>query len=450
MLGVAAQGIYFTFQLTPPSKAEKWFPASHMTTELSSFISKNYYSPDYSDYAVFTIFWGIKELDLEQLDPYYPNLFKGGVVYDSSFDLSTKEAQDHMLSVCEQMQTVTCAEGCDNDGYGTLRMQTTMQTHSCFLADMKKELGGVLPTGAAFLPALKRFRNNVDGGKYASDAVGADYDRTIGIVGGQLKFAAVRIRSSMRSELPFVTGVKVRDRVNEILDGWRASAPASMKSIKYEAEGVFAQYDLGAQLLAGFFSGVAIAMPAAFIVVLLSTRNIFISVVAIVSVAFIVSSVLGFCKSAMDWDLGMGEAIAGVIVIGYSVDFCVHLAHMYQESIYYGLVDRSSRCAFAAKNLGTTIFAGAITTSGAGIPMFACFFYFFFKMALLITVTIMYSLLFSIGFFMSVLWLVGPNGNFGTFPSPVEWQCWARLLMGKTAQNGGKQAGKQAESSATE
>jgi len=93
---------------------------------------------------------------------------------------------------------------------------------------------------------------------------------------------------------------------------------------------------------------------------------------------------------------------------------------MYQESLHYGLSDRSSRCAFAAKNLGTTIVAGAFTTSGAGIPMFFCFFYFFFKMALLITVTIMYSLLFSIGFFMSVLWLVGPNDNFGTLPSPFQ------------------------------
>jgi len=111
--------------------------------------------------------------------------------------------------------------------------------------------------------------------------------------------------------------------------------------------------------------------------------------------------------------MGTGEAIAGVIVIGYSVDFCVHLAHMYHEADRYGHHERDARCQFAIRNLGTTIFAGALTTSGAGVPLFFCFFYFFFKMALLITVTIMYSLIFSIGFFMSVLWLIGPNGNFG-------------------------------------
>ena len=31
-----------------------------------------------------------------------------------------------------------------------------------------------------------------------------------------------------------------------------------------------------------------------------------------------------------------GEAIAGVIVIGYSVDYVVHLAHMYCEAKHFG------------------------------------------------------------------------------------------------------------------
>ena len=34
--------------------------------------------------------------------------------------------------------------------------------------------------------------------------------------------------------------------------------------------------------------------------------------------------------------LCQGEAIAGVIVIGYSVDYVVHLAHMYCEGKHFG------------------------------------------------------------------------------------------------------------------
>lgn len=61
-----------------------------------------------------------------------------------------------------------------------------------------------------------------------------------------------------------------------------------------------------------------------------------IEVIEILMLCCQVLCVLGFCKSAMDWDLGVGEAIAGVIVIGYSVDYVVHLAHMYCEGKHFG------------------------------------------------------------------------------------------------------------------
>jgi len=60
----------------------------------------------------------------------------------------------------------------------------------------------------------------------------------------------------------------VRDLVKELVEKWKATAPSSMQSIKYDADGVFAGFDLGSQLLSGFFSGVSIAMPAAFGVLL--------------------------------------------------------------------------------------------------------------------------------------------------------------------------------------
>ena len=44
----------------------------------------------------------------------------------------------------------------------------------------------------------------------------------------------------------------------------------------------------------------------------------------------IVASVMGFCKWAMGWGLGIAESIAAVIVIGFSVDYVVHLGHMYR------------------------------------------------------------------------------------------------------------------------
>ena len=50
---------------------------------------------------------------------------------------------------------------------------------------------------------------------------------------------------------------------------------------------------------------------------------------AIATIIGIVACVLGMCHAVFEWELGIAESIAAVIVIGFAVDFTVHLAHMY-------------------------------------------------------------------------------------------------------------------------
>eukprot|EP00971_Amphidinium_carterae_P143735 2847952-Amphidinium_carterae.1 len=47
------------------------------------------------------------------------------------------------------------------------------------------------------------------------------------------------------------------------------------------------------------------------------------------SVAPVVVCVLGLYRNVMAWDFDIGEVSAGAIVPGYSVDYVVHLAHIY-------------------------------------------------------------------------------------------------------------------------
>jgi hypothetical protein len=414
-LATAAQGAYFASQLTPPDKAEQWFPDNHMLIELGSFMGDNFYSPDTAQYAVLEFFWGIEGSDLSDFNVYHPD--EGGKVakFDSSFDLSTPEAQAAMLDTCQKLRTLECdRDGCDNKGYNkrTLMMQTEEKSISCFLEDFKDWNKGVLPVGDAFLPLLKQFRTENPPG-YGSEVLESNYLHDIGIISGSLKYATIRIRSTIRSDLPHNKGIAVRKVVADFVERIKGDMPKDMKSFKYHADGLFAGYDLGEELLSGFFSGCAIAGPIAFLVLLLSTKNIITSLYAVFCVGSIVACVLGFCKSAMGWSLGIGEAIAGVIVIGYSVDYVVHLAHMYCEGGHHGNITRESRCIFAISNMGSTVFAGAVTTAASAVIMFICFLYFFVKMAILICITIMYSFIFSLGLFMALMWTAGPEGNMG-------------------------------------
>ena len=71
------------------------------------------------------------------------------------------------------------------------------------------------------------------------------------------------------------------------------------------------------------------------LVLVLATGNIIVAFYAIMSIALIVASVLGAARLYAGWSLGVAESIAGVIVIGFSVDYTVHLGHIYKEAVMY-------------------------------------------------------------------------------------------------------------------
>merc|ERR1712054_151738 len=72
--------------------------------------------------------------------------------------------------------------------------------------------------------------------------------------------------------------------------------------------------------------------------------------------------------------------------------------------------------------------------------MFVCQIMFFYKMAVLISLTISFSFLYSLGFFMSACILIGPHGNFGSLKALFQKKVsveprledWNKRLTSKT------------------
>lgn len=63
-------------------------------------------------------------------------------------------------------------------------------------------------------------------------------------------------------------------------------------------------------------------------ILLLSTRNIILSFFSILCVAIVIVSEVALMVY-MEWQMGISESISVVIIIGLSVDYCVHLATDY-------------------------------------------------------------------------------------------------------------------------
>lgn len=112
--------------------------------------------------------------------------------------------------------------------------------------------------------------------------------------------------------------------------------------------------------------GIALSGAFAFVFVMLATMNWIQSILTILCVAFIVTSVITVMVFA-GWELGVSESVAVVILIGFSVDYVVHLSKHYQESSFTGRYDRIRE---SLKEMGISIVSGAITTFGSGIFLF--------------------------------------------------------------------------------
>lgn len=178
-------------------------------------------------------------------------------------------------------------------------------------------------------------------------------------------------------------------------------------------------------LVSNMFTGLSICFPVAFLVLIMATGNIILAFYAVLSIALIVCVVLGMAEFIMGWGLGIAESIAAVIVVGFSVDYVVHLAHMYEECEE---PKRESRVTHSLARMGVTVLAGGITTAGAGAFMLGCSMTFFTKMAVLMVMTICSSLVFANGFFISLCALAGPHGESGDI------RAWITALRSSSAK----------------
>jgi hypothetical protein len=244
-----------------------------------------------------------------------------------------------------------------------------------------------------------------------------EWQDDIGFIDGDLKFVTVSFTSTMESEEPMKNKLKVQDSIEGLLgimSDYDECDTCDCSSLRYSSPYAFVWMRSEIGLVEGFYQGMYIAFPVAFCVLLFATGNILIAFYAILSVLFIVFGVLGFANYSLHWDLGVAESIAGIIIIGFSVDYTVHLGHMYTDAEkQLGHVDRVSKFEHASREIVPTVVGGAITTAGAGCFMFLCQLMFFVKMAALIVSTIVLSYIYSLGFFMSLLLVMGPEHNQG-------------------------------------
>ena len=162
-----------------------------------------------------------------------------------------------------------------------------------------------------------------------------------------------------------------------------------------------------------FFSnavgGMILAIGFACFTIFAATGNWIITLYAIHCVAFICASEMAL-QVLRGYEMGVAESIGTILVIGFSVDYVVHLAAHYVHS---AAPLRFARTTDSIGEMGISIFSGAMTTIGS-----ACFLYggqmnFFLKFAFIITTTCALALAYSLVYFIALAHWLGPEGDTG-------------------------------------
>ena len=108
----------------------------------------------------------------------------------------------------------------------------------------------------------------------------------------------------------------------------------------------------------------------------------------------------------LGWKFGLVESICVIVLVGISVDYVSHFAHMYMISSHENKKERTD---YAYQQMGQTILGGALTSNLAGLFLIICQVNILNKFGVLFMTTIISAFLTSIVFLPSLLYVFGPD-----------------------------------------
>mmetsp|Transcript_19464 Transcript_19464/g.26917 ORF Transcript_19464/g.26917 Transcript_19464/m.26917 type:complete len:464 (-) Transcript_19464:102-1493(-) len=352
---------------------------------------------------------------------------RGTLYYDTSFSLSERASQESLIETCRLLKTAECsASKCGNGmlaRYGEVKC--FMEGFGAWLATFNE----ILPLSPPqhFTDRLFSYSNSeeakfnytnmvgfvLDPECSGPDCVTDEQGRMFG-----LKFARMMANSTFEDPLPFKNTDPIYDEWEKFVKTRNEASPEALNKA-FQVSYTWNSADTQRALVAIVMSGMGITFALAFVVLIVATGNLVLALISIVTIAGIVLTVLGVgAKLIMGWSLDVTESISAVILIGLSVDYCVHLAHAYKES---PSSKRGDRMRDALTTMGISVTAGAVTTFLAGAFLFGAVLPFFNKFGFIVVFTVISSYCWSMFFFTAACAAIGPEDEFGDVMPMLKW-----------------------------
>ena len=142
----------------------------------------------------------------------------------------------------------------------------------------------------------------------------------------------------------------------DFMDKFNAGSPASFQGV--QTSGNYIRMEVEVAFLDGFVKSVLYTIILCAIVMVFFTQNIYLVVLVCLYILIICIWVVGLF-GAVGWPFGIIEIISVPTVVGLTIDYALHITHAYIHSPF---PDRLRRAKSAVNDLGSSVFASAMTT----------------------------------------------------------------------------------------
>ncbi len=182
----------------------------------------------------------------------------------------------------------------------------------------------------------------------------------------------------------------------ELTPGWWGSYPDLML------------YDLQMALEFGVIISIAVSLAVTLPMMLLTSLNFIVTIVAGVTIIFVISATLG-ALVLCGWELNIIESITLSLAVGLSIDFTIHYGVAFKMSDKNFAKDKVTD---SLSKVGSAVAMAALTTFAAGLAMMPTRIISYYELGTFLMVVMTFSWCFSTFFFLSICCVTGSLSNF--------------------------------------
>jgi hypothetical protein len=301
--------------------------------------------PD-SKMAIVSVVFGLKS-DINTGDTGYKE-----PVYDSSFDLSLLSTQAAIERTCNLVMNRSD--------------HLAVRSAYCFLDGFKNYLRSKdreypIELLSEFYPRLHDYDEKSE--NKLKSYVGFDYDAE------RVRWIRLRFVTKLSNSLDAVAAWKWYSNWDAVIDELKASENGPGVGNIFHTSPLWVRAETERSLVSSTLPCAAMSVAFAFIIVLISLGSGMLAIIVILCILLVIICLMAIMFGVLQWQFGSIEAVGLIVFVGLSVDYSLHLAESFSQTIgsppLLRIQDTLGRT-------GGAIFAASVSTSLAAFPIIFC------------------------------------------------------------------------------